>query len=52
MGVADGLAVVGTFVGVAGGAYLAVDLESATESRAVVGGEEAEVVPGIGGGSG
>ena len=36
VGVADGLAVVDTFVGEAGGAYLAIDLESVTESRVVV----------------
>lgn len=34
------------FDGVAGGAYLTVDLEAAAEGCAVVGGHEACVVPG------
>lgn len=36
--------------GVAGGAYLTVDLKAATEAGAVVGGDESEVIPGVGGG--
>ena len=48
MGDADEFAVVDSFDGVAGRADLAVDLEAAAEGGAVVGGEEAEVGPGVG----
>lgn len=43
-------AVVNPFDGMASGAYLAVDLESSTEGSAVIGGDESEVIPGVGGG--
>jgi len=43
------LAVVDAVDGVAGGTHLAVNLEAAAEGGAVVRGEEAEVLPGVGG---
>lgn len=48
MGYADEFAVVDAFDAVARGADLTVDLESAAEGGTVVGGEEAEVIPGVG----
>jgi len=50
MGHAHELAVVDALDGVARRADLAVDLEAAAEGGAVVGGEEAKVIPGVGGG--
>lgn len=45
MGDAYEFTVVDTFEGVAGGTYLAVDLETTTKGGTVVGGHEAGVVP-------
>ena len=48
MGDAHEFAVMDALDGVTGGAYLAVDLEAATEGGAIVGGYETEMIPGIG----
>lgn len=46
----DKFTVVNTLDGMTGRADLTIDLETTTESGAIVGGDEAEMFPGVGGG--